>query len=214
MARRQPDTVNVPGLTVLFDFRSAPCYLALAPTLALVDELAGRGADGRVRFEVLLVAPPARPVEPAEPSDRGGWHRWHRARYREHDLIRYARALGLPARHFEDGGIYRNPEGQVAAMGHQFLGDDSRPYLEAVFAGYWDGDLDLDSPDAIGALTGDPEGFAAYCGGEGPARLESAQAALREAGRFDVPGYLVGGQIFYGRQHLPWVRGLCLEEAM
>ena len=41
---------------------------------------------------------------------------------------------------------------------------------------------------------------------EGPRELRRVAAALREAGVQLTPAYLVGDELFVGRQHLPMIR--------
>ena len=77
--------------------------------------------------------------------------------------------------------------------------------------------LALDDARAIEALIGevgaDTSGFQAYASGEGRASFERTAAALREAGIFDVPAYVIEREIFFGRQHLPMVRWLLSGKA-
>ena len=197
------------ALTVLYDFRDPASYLALAPIFDLIEEL-----DITADWQVLLIDPPKAPQAPAADADRGAMHRWHRSRYREMDLIRYAKARGLAARHLEQGGWYRKSDGRVAAQAAAWLKDKRperlRDFLETVFRGYWDEDLSLDEPGdlavVLGGLDADASGFAAYLAGTGPAALHAQQKALAEQGYFGVPACILGAEVFYGRQHLPLIR--------
>lgn len=198
-------------LIVLFDFKDPSSYLALAPVRELI-----RASGVRSHWYPFLGAPLRAPVAPAEDGDRGTLHRWHRARYLAADLVRYAAARNLPARHFRDGGLYRQCSGELAAMGFNWVTgagpEAARGYLDQVFEGYWDGDLDLDEMRDIcrvlKASGAETDGFAHYCQGEGITELAAQRAAGVEAGGFATPTCLVDGEVFIGRQHLPYIAQL------
>ncbi len=196
-------------LTCLFDFKNPYCHLALPATEKLINEL---GID--VDWQPLLVAALQMPAPPTEEFDRGTSHRWMRAQYYEHDLQRYAQALEIPARRFNDGGLYRPATGAIAASGCLWLKSLAPQllpqYLNAVFAGYWDGELSVDSPtdvsDVLSTLDLATDVFQEYLDTSATADLEVQQAALRERGYFNVPGYVVSEEVYYGRQQLPMIR--------
>jgi 2-hydroxychromene-2-carboxylate isomerase len=48
----------------------------------------------------------------------------------------------------------------------------------------------------------------AYVADDGPHELESVHVELAGAGVWNAPAYLVGGELFIGRQHLPMVEWL------
>ncbi|MFV2090122.1 MAG: DsbA family protein, partial [Pseudomonadales bacterium] len=83
-------------------------------------------------------------------------------------------------------------------------------YLNKTFRGYWDGDLDLDSVEQIVSLLescgGAREGFAEYCEITGRDDLAAMRSSLIERGAFTAPAFLIGGEVYVGRQHLPMVR--------
>lgn len=196
-------------LTILFDVKDPFCHLALPPTEKLIDEL---GLE--VDWQPLLIPLSRQPDRPEETSDRGTTHRWIRAQYVESDLQRYARAREIPASHFFDGGLHRTAEGAVTAMAVLWLKANAperiRSFLNSVFNGYWDGDFSVDSIADVSAIVGELQLPAAalieYLDTAGSAELAAQQSALREQGYFSVPGYVVGGEVFYGRAQLPMVR--------
>ena len=211
--------MSTPELTVLFDFKDPNSYLALAPTRAMLEN------TGLVSHWYPFIGNPMRPPQkPAEADDRGGWHRYNRARYLANDLIRYAKARELPARHFEDGGLYRSTSAEVAAMGFNWaIGagpEAARTYMDLAFLGHWDGDSDLDAVADVERLLSsagvDPEGFDVYCQQEGLEELLAQRQDIGEAGGFATPSCLLNGEAFVGRQHLPYlaerIRRLIREE--
>jgi 2-hydroxychromene-2-carboxylate isomerase len=198
-----------PGTVVVcIDFKQPRAYLAHRPTRELEVEL-----GCRFDWQPFLVAPPKPPPAPQPDEDRGTMHRRLRAEYTARDVERYAHRLGLP---LEDP--YRDSDSAAAALGLLWCNARSselaRQYVDRVFAQRWGGSLELSSSRAIGALLaelGDAEGWDAYVEERGPAALAAARERLSEAGVFDVPMYLYGGEVFQGRQHLPMLRWLLTE---
>jgi 2-hydroxychromene-2-carboxylate isomerase len=194
----------VDPLTVCIDFKNPKCYLALQPTYALEAELG-------VEFDwlPLLVSPLSRPRESQSDEDRGTRHRRIRAQYYEHDIRRYARSYGL-----ELADLYRAPDASIASIGLLWVKERSpaarRAYVDLVFKRYWSEQLNIEAADEIGALLReigvDMAGWSAYVGGAGREALDATCTRLRDAGLFDVPGYIVENEIFFGRQHLPMIR--------
>ena len=198
------DEVIKPQLAVAIDFKSAHAYLAIGPTCALADEL-GITIDWRP-----LVAVPSKiAAAPTADDDRGARHRRFRADYLERDIVRYAADRGLAL-----GGLHRRIDSTLAAIGLLWVQrhDPSlaRSYVERVFERYWRDDLDIEDERSIRALIGEigapVSGFDAFVKEDGRINLARIQAELRDQGVFEVPTYLLGGDIFLGRQHLPLIR--------
>jgi 2-hydroxychromene-2-carboxylate isomerase len=195
MAEVAPYRFTAP-LSVALDVKNPHAFLAVDPTYALVDEL-------RVDVEWLpVVGPPLR--VPPSGEDRGSRHRRARAIYRERDLQRYAEVRGLTLRN-----IYRAPDSTLAGMGLLAARARSdaaiRRYLDIAFEGHWRESLDIEDEAAIaGALAEsgvDPGGF--VCD---RSEFDALQESLRAAGLFDTPAYVVEGELFLGRAHLPMIR--------
>jgi 2-hydroxychromene-2-carboxylate isomerase len=195
-------------ITVLFDFKDPHSYLAVAPTRSMLETLPVRS-----HWYPFLGSPMRQPVRPESADDRGGWHRYHRAVYLARDLCRYAEARRLPARHFHDGGLYRQVSGEIAVMGYNWATgagpEFARSYMDQTFEGYWDGALDLDDlADVTLTLMRsgvDVDGFDVYCQQEGVEELLAQRADIGEAGGFATPSCLLDGEAFVGRQHLPYL---------
>lgn len=192
--------------TVCVDFKNAHAYLAVEPTRAL-EALLGIAFD----WLPLSVPPLLRPPAEKAGDDRGTRHRRIRAHYFEGDLRRYAESRGL-----ELGDLYRSPDTTRASLGLLFARarapERAGAFAERVFELEWRQGADIAKPDAIdGALTQvgvDPGGFGAFAAGEGPAQLAAVQSELEALGLYTVPAYLVGGEPFLGRQHLPMIEWL------
>jgi 2-hydroxychromene-2-carboxylate isomerase len=189
---------------VCIDFKNPKAYLAKDPTCSLEDEL-----NLEFDWQPLAVSALARPSPVRENEDRGTRHRRIRAQYNERDLRRYAERAGLQL-----GDLYRNPDSSVAGIGLLWSKSQSRSvtrrYIDAAFARYWAEQLDIADPAAIGALLrevgADVNGWDDYVATSGRAAFDDAQQRMIQAGVFDVPAYVVDGEVFLGRQHLPMVR--------
>ena len=193
------------GFTFVFDFAQPESYLALYPTLDLVRE------SGAVVEWLPTTVPRLQPPQPADPDDRTARHMRFRAEYREMDLRRYASVQGL-----ELGNLYRETDSSLAAASVLWLAETSsqllQPYVEQLFDEYWSEAIDIESPAALRAVLQEvgadlPEASVAL-GKESVDRFEQTQRSLRAAGAIGAPGYLVGGEYFLGRAHLPMVRFL------
>ena len=87
-----------------------------------------------------------------------------------------------------------------------------RAYTRGIYLPFWRRELDVEDRGVITAMLeqagADVTGFAAFADGEGRAEHDAMQPAIFDAGIFGVPTYVVAGEIFFGREHLPRVRWL------
>jgi 2-hydroxychromene-2-carboxylate isomerase len=94
-----------------------------------------------------------------------------------------------------------------------------RAYHDRVFERFWKRELDIESEAALtavltecGADTGD---FPAFLAGEGRRQLQQIQREAEAAGVFGVPSFLLhGGDLYWGREHLPRIRELLAATPM
>jgi 2-hydroxychromene-2-carboxylate isomerase len=197
-----PDTDGV--VTVYIDFKNPKAYLAKDATFALEDEL-----NVAFDWQPIRLSPLTRPVPARDDDDRGTQHRRLRAQYHEHEHRRYAARSGLRL-----GDLYRNPDPTIAGIGLLWSNSQSRAiarrYVDAVFARYWAEQLDLADASAIAGVLrdvgADVTGWDEYVAVDGRAAIADVQQRLSGAGVFDVPAYVVEGDVFFGRQHLPMIR--------
>ncbi|MGC1340808.1 MAG: DsbA family protein [Candidatus Binataceae bacterium] len=198
-------------LPVVIDFKSPQAYIAIGPTFALADEL-GITID----WQPLVVAPSKTPSAPSG-QDRGARHRRFRADYLERDIARYAADRGLAMA----GPLNRNKDSTLAAIGLLWARRQgpsvAGSYVARVFERYWKEDLDIEDERTIRTLfteIGAPvSGFEAFVKEEGRAELARVESELRGIGVFEVPTYLLDGDTFLGRQHLPLLRSRLIEAA-
>ena len=200
-------------LIVYIDFKSPYAFIAKDPTYALADQLgieidwrpltldipsylgsARLGADGRSVVE----------------SNRTP-QQWSGVRYAYRDARRYASLRGLTLR-----GTTKIWDSSLAGIGMQWAkqhGSTSlRGYIDRVYERFWKRELDIEDPRVIEGVLAeagvDIAGFSAYRTGAGRISHETQQPQIFEAGIFGVPSYVVAGELFFGREHLPMVRWL------
>ena len=87
-----------------------------------------------------------------------------------------------------------------------------RRYHDLTFERFWKRELDIEDPGVIRAVLeeagADTAGFAAYVAGEGREELERICRAAEANGVFGVPSFVVDGELFWGREHLPDIRAI------
>ena len=192
------------ALCVVLDVRHPLAHLALRPAIDLTRELA---ID--VDWLPLAGEPLRAPTAPRPDDDRGIRHRRHRARMIAREIAIYARAQGLVLR-----DPYRSGPSEAARLAWLWVRErapGSLPaFLAELFRRY--GSLELDPgslADVVDLLRtqGLPSrDFDAWAGCEGLREAERVSRALREAGVFQTPAYVLDGEVFLGRQHLPMIR--------
>lgn len=181
-------------LTVFIDFKSPAAYLAMAPTLALIE---------RLSLDVRWC--PFRTLERDVPNlgkeeTVGERHRRVRAESQRALAIKYAALQGIdlvfPAR----------PGSTDLALGVLALVDyDPLPFLQGAFNAYWHAHANLDDMAVVQALV--QESGVRLTGNLADARaaLEQAEERAEAAGIVGAPAYVIDDQIFVGREHLPWI---------
>ena len=194
-------------LTVLIDFKSSHALLAKDALHALEQEL---GIDGDW-LPLQITHPLRRPTEAAA-NDRGARHRRFRAAYYEEDLRRYARLRGLKV-----PDVYPDIDSTAPALGLLWLrnapADLRRQYVSRMFDSHYATPLTAaDVRRVLNDIGSDGEAFLHFAAREGMAELTALQVAFRASGFTTSPTYLLDGEYFQGRQHLPMLRWLLTEK--
>ena len=138
-------------------------------------------------------------------------HQWRRVKYSYMDCRRQARKRGLVIR-----GTQKIWNSQLALIGLLYAKRQGeavlRRYNDIIFERFWKRELDIEDPlviESVLATSGaDLSGFADYRNGDGRARHEARQQQIFDAGIFGVPSFIIDGELFFGREHLPRVRWL------
>jgi 2-hydroxychromene-2-carboxylate isomerase len=197
-------------LIVYVDVKSPYAFIARDPTRAMAREL-GIGIDWRpltLNIPSYLGSARLDRTGAVAESNRTP-EQWARVRYAYRDARRYASEQGYALRGTEkiwDTSLVHIAFWWARAQG----GERADAFLDAVYPRFWVRDFDAEDLDTVtGALRTagvDTAGFAAYAAGEGRVTHDRIQQAIFDAGIFGVPGYVVDGEYYFGREHLPTVR--------
>ena len=193
------------SLVAYIDFKSPQARLALGPTLAVAEE-SGAAMDWRP-----LHLKPRPQRREADPASRGARHRRARADYRRWELEFYASRQGIEWVHPE-----AEPDSFAANAGLAWMKrQDADPsqcsaYVSHVFTEVWAGRMDPSDRGALEAaivsIGGDAGGLGTYLEQQADADLARAANEARALGAGDVPAYVIGGELYIGRAHLPVIR--------
>jgi len=191
------------------DYKSPYAYLAKDPTYELE-----RAFPVRIEWRPYILDIPSY-LGSARISDTGqvleenrNGHQWRRVRYSYMDCRRPARKRGLTIR-----GTQKIWDSSLAAAGMLFAQRDDpavfRRYHDIVFERFWQRALDIEDPAAVAAvLTEAGANGAAFPEQDDVLRTEVAaiSRAAEADGVFGVPSFVVGGELYWGREHLPDIR--------
>jgi len=185
-------------MRIYIDFKSPSAYLAMKPTLALIERL-----NLNVQWLPFITAQSPIPAEKPEET-RGESHRRVRAIARRDTHLRYAAVQNIPMNFRETPG-----ETDLALGALLFAHPSPLPFIQRAFASYWDEGRDLNDAEAITALLEDTGYDAGKFGADKYiAKIETVQQEAEERGVVDTVAYLISDQIFIGREHLPWIEEL------
>ena len=148
-------------------------------------------------------------------------HQWRRVRYSYLDCRRQAKKRGLVIR-----GPQKIWDSTLAAAGLLYAKRQGdwvlRHYHDITFERFWKRELDIEDPAVIAALLAEAMGrqptdliggadtveLGDYLAGEGQREVASVSRAAEERGIFGVPTFVVDGEMFWGREHLPDIRDI------
>jgi len=197
-------------LILYIDFKSPYAYLAKDPAYAIEDDL-GIEIDWRpLTLDIPSYLGSARLDAQSKVAESNRTpQQWSGVKYAYRDARRYASLRGLTIR-----GTTKIWDSSLAGIGMQWAKLQGRKilrgYIDRVYDRFWKRELDIEDPAVIERVLreagADLKGFAAYHTGAGRADNDRIQAQIFEAGVFGVPSFIVDGELFFGREHLPRIR--------
>jgi 2-hydroxychromene-2-carboxylate isomerase len=136
-------------------------------------------------------------------------HQWRRVRYSYMDCRRQARKRGLVI--LGTRRIWDSSLAAIAMLWAKRQGKRQfRAYYDQVFERFCRRELDIEDPASIAAVLSDVDadmtGFSSYLAGEGRIEHDTIRASAEAAGVFGVPSLIVGGELYWGREHLADIR--------
>lgn len=186
------------AIDLYIDFKSPASYLAVKPTRELAQA-------SSVTVNWFPFDSKQQPLS-AKKSDetRTETHFRVREEARREMHLRYAAVQGVPMRFAPVPG-----ETRCALAALLWVSSAPESFIDAAFRAYWVDGADLDNADVVAGL------LAVSGHDAGRFDAEAALSALAdfeertdEVGVIDAPMYVVAGQLFLGREHLPWIRTL------
>ena len=198
-------------ITVYTDYKSPYAYLAKDLVYALEADCAAVVQWKPYILDIPQYLGSARVDEAGQVLEESrNAHQWRRVRYSYMDCRRQARKQGLIIR-----GTQKIWDSTLAAAGMLFAqshGDAVfRRYHDMVFDQFWRRELDIESIPAIVTVLQEAGARAeAFPSWAETGRAEVARIS-REAeanGVFGVPTFVVDGELFWGREHLPDIKQL------
>ncbi|MEL6856927.1 MAG: DsbA family protein [Pseudomonadota bacterium] len=197
-------------LIVYVDIKSPYAFVAIRPTLALEAEL-GVQFDWRpLTLDIPSYLGSAKKEKGKVVASQGRSQRtWNAIRYSYRDARRYAERQGLMLKGTEKIWDSSLPNiGILWVM--QTARDKLTDYFEAVYPPFWRRELDIEDKAVIEACLRqagiNPDGFAAFASGAGRKLHDQLQPQFHARGIYGVPTYVLGDEILFGREHLPYLR--------
>lgn len=199
-------------LIVYIDFKSPYAYLAKDPTYALERDF-GIAIDWRpLTLDIPSYLGSAKLGTDGRVAESNRTpQQWSGVKYAYKDVRRYASLRGITTR-----GTVKIWDSSLAGIGMTWAKRQGlavlRGYIDRVYERFWKRELDIEDPRVIAAVLreagADVDGFAAYRTGPGRVAHDDEQRRIFDAGVFGVPSYVIAGELFFGREHLPMVRWL------
>lgn len=199
-------------LIVYIDYKSPYAFIAKDPTYQIADEL-GIEIDWRpLTLDIPSYLGSARLDDKGKVVEQNRTpEQWRGVRYAYRDARRYAALLGYTLR-----GTVKIWDTSLVHIGMMWAKRQGaailRGYTDRVYERFWRRELDAEDPEVVRSVLAeagaDVEGFEDFLERPGRAEHDSMQAQIFDAGIFGVPSYIVDGELFFGREHLPMVRWL------
>jgi 2-hydroxychromene-2-carboxylate isomerase len=204
-------------IAVYVDYKSPYAYLAKDLCYALERDCAVELDWLPYRLDIPSYLGSARlDAEGRVVEEQRNAHQWRRVRYSYMDCRRQARKRGLVIR-----GTRKIWDSSLALVGMLYAKRAGnavfRRYHDAVFERFWKGELDIEDQaviaDVLGAAGADVAAFAGYAAGDGRQALERICQEAETMGVFGVPSFVLDGELFWGREHLPDIREMLGDAA-
>ena len=199
-------------LIVYMDFKSPYAYLAKDPTWQLEDDF-GIAIDWRpLTLNIPSFLGSAKVNETGKVVEANRTPRqWQGVRYAYMDAKRYARLKDILI--YGPRKIWDSSLAGIGMLWTKRSGRDVlKSYMDIVYERFWRRELDIEHEAVVAGVIaeagGDERGYLAFVEGEGRREHDDLQAQLHGSGVFGVPSYVIEGEVFFGREHLPAVRWL------
>jgi 2-hydroxychromene-2-carboxylate isomerase len=199
-------------VTVYIDFKSPYAYLAKDAAYELERDFPVRLDWLPYVLDIPSFLGSARLDETGRVIDENrNAHQWRRVKYSYMDCRRQARKRGIVIR-----GTTKIWDTTLVSAGMLFAKRQGeavlRRYLDLTFERFWKRELDIEDPTVVSAVLAeagaDVASFAEYAAADGPNEVHRISRDAEENGVFGVPSFVLDGELFWGREHLPDIRDM------
>lgn len=197
-------------LIVYIDVKSPYAFVAIKPTLALEKEV-GRPFDWRpLTLDIpSFLGSAEKRYGKVVTSEGRSEETWRAIRYWYREARRYAERQGHILKGTEK--IWDSSIANIAILWvRQNKPERMAAYLSAVYPRFWQRLLDIEDAQVVAGCLEEAgissAGFADFQRGAGRAQHDALAAQLHPSGLFGVPSYVLDGEVFFGREHLPYLR--------
>ena len=197
-------------LEVYIDFKSPYAFIAKDPTYALEQKFEIEIDWYPLTLNIGSYLGTARTDASGKviESNRSA-RQWMAVKYAYMDARRYANLRSLTLR-----GTQKIWDSSLAAIGilwaKQRGHDVLKTYIDITFDRFWKRELDIEDESIVTNLLreagADTTGFIEYLHTSGREYHDQLQDEILDRGYFGVPTYVIDGEIYFGREHLPRVR--------
>ena len=197
-------------LIVYLDIKSPYAFLAKDPAYQLEEEF-----NIEIDWRPLTLDIPSY-LGSAKTNTRGevveskrSPQQWLAVRYAYMDAKRYARLNDIIL--YGTQKIWDSSLAGIAMLWAKQHGrKELRSYLDIVYERFWRRDLDIENSEVMASVLLEAgvntDGFVDYLYGQGRLIHDELQGKLHPAGIFGVPTFVIDGEIYFGREHLPSIR--------
>ena len=201
-------TDNTPELTVYIDVKSPYAFIALEPTLALEHELGLQFHWIPLTLDIPSYLGSAKKNDAGQIVENNRTKsQWSGVKYAYKDARRYA---ALQDRTLL--GTQKIWDSTLASIGLLFAKEQGKAeaYTDLIFKRFWQRELDIENSEIIKAVLQEAkvktEKFQDFVVGKGPALHDAIREEAEAIGVFGVPMYILDGELYWGREHLPLIR--------
>lgn len=197
-------------LIVYIDVKSPYAFVSIKPTLELEKEL---GVEFDWRPLTLDI-----PSYLGSAEKRGGkvirsegrsQTAWNTIRYSYRDARRYAERQGYILK-----GTEKIWDTSIASIAILWVRQTARSrlsnFFEVVYPAFWRRELDVEDisvvENCLVKAGVSSHGFREFESGDGRTLHDNLQQQFHAKGIYGVPTYVIGDEVFFGREHLPYLR--------
>ncbi len=196
-------------LAVYIDMKSPYAFIAIEPTRAMAASL-GVAIDWRpFTLDIPSYLGSARLDKKGRvASSNRTPQQWTGVKYAYRDARRYASLRDRTLRGTEK--IWDSSLAGISMLWAKQQGAELFDrFVDEAYARFWRRDLDIEDLGVLEAalqqVGAEVDGFRAFASGPGRAAHDELNERAFDAGVFGVPTYLVGSEMWFGREHLPRV---------